>query len=82
MTARKYLTWPLTLSVTKEFKLHVNGKRQIQQRETINLGVKKMNSKLQVKSRLPFDVNVMLNLSTERALTRVSGCVTKSRALW
>ena len=29
-------------------------------------------------SRLSYDKNVMLNLSTERALTRVSGCVTKS----
>ena len=58
MTARKYLTWPLTLSVTKEFKLHVNGKRQIQQRETTNLGVKKMNSKLQVKRKLGHVVQI------------------------
>ena len=44
-----------------------------------------MKSKLQVEetwsrgtnSRLPFDVNVMFNLSTERALARVSGCVKK-----
>ena len=46
-------------------------------RETTNLGVEIMNSKRQVKEklgtnlRLPFDVNVILNLSN----TSVSSCM-------